>query len=166
MRKYIFGLHLDRNDHCSDFYEVPQEFFSLEAGDSIVEITLGKSYFAMVTAFGKIYASGFTFYRVMENMRFNQSNEEDYPYELRMPSDDEWTALQVFGCEKFNNIWMTAMNSNGVKRTFGAGQQITLIGHGLKSSASKWSELDVADDVHMTKIVCQGENVLVHAIDN
>ena len=66
VRKYIFGSHIDRNAHLLDFYEIPKDFFPAEAGDDIVDITLGKHYFAMVMTSGKIYASGFVFYRHME----------------------------------------------------------------------------------------------------
>ena len=73
---------------------------------------MGKQYLAIVTERGKLYASGFIFYRCMIGCRRNRQNDEDFPYELTMP-DENWRVVKVFGCEKYNNIWVTAVNMAG-----------------------------------------------------
>mmetsp|Transcript_31771 Transcript_31771/g.42090 ORF Transcript_31771/g.42090 Transcript_31771/m.42090 type:complete len:85 (+) Transcript_31771:54-308(+) len=84
-----------------------------------------------------------------------------------MPSED-WRVKKVFGCEKYNNIWVTATNtSTGKTCSLGAGANSQLVGHGQDTSVSMFYELELPDGVYMTKILCQGNSdAIVHAIDN
>ena len=110
---------MERNLHTQKFHEITDNFYRLEDGDSIVDLTAGKHYTAVATANGKIYAGGYIFYRHFQDCRHNREQNEDYPFELRVP--DGFKANAVFGCEQYNNIWMNAVNGDGVTKTFGAG---------------------------------------------
>ena len=84
-RKYMFSSNMERNLHADHFFEIGDNFFRVEDGDTIVDMTAGKHYTAVVTANGKLLASGYIFYRHFQECRLNTENNEDYPFEMRMP---------------------------------------------------------------------------------
>ena len=49
--------------YADNFYEIPQDFYPMEAGDKIVDMAAGKKFIIVVTAKGQLFASGYTFYR-------------------------------------------------------------------------------------------------------
>ena len=115
-----------------------------------------------MTERGKVYCGGYIFYRHFSECRYNRESNEDYPFELRMP--DGWRAKQAFGCERFNNVWITAVNDAGEMKSFGAGQSTDLTGHGTGDRTSRFRELKVPEGTYMTKITNQGYIAL--GIDN
>lgn len=111
----MVGSGVYKNDHTEHFWQLPKDFFPLEEGDRIVDVTAGKHFTAVTTEQGKVYATGYIFYRHFSTeCRYNRQNDEDYPYQLRLPeTGGPWKAQQVFGSEKYNNLWVTAINSDG-----------------------------------------------------
>ena len=56
----------------------------------MIDVACGKHYTTVATQNGKVYASGYIFYRHFYDSRSNPENNEDYPFELRLP--DGWKA--------------------------------------------------------------------------
>ncbi len=133
-----------RNEHVDHFWKLPDNFFRLEEGDQIVDIGAGKHHMIVATQHGKIYASGYIFYRYFSECRHNRESDEDYPFELRLPAGG-WKALQVWGCEKYNNLWVLAEDADGKKKCFGAGGEECSIGHDEDSNSSGFKALAVPD---------------------
>ena len=73
-----------------------------------MDITAGKHYAAVVTTNGKLYASGYIFYRYFEDCRSNTENNEDYPFLLRMPNGLK--CIKAFGVEKYNGIFVNCVD--------------------------------------------------------
>lgn len=161
-RKYMFSSGMDRHRHIDRFGEIENNFYRLEEGDKIVDLTAGKHYTAAVTERGKVYCGGYVFYRHFSDCRYNREQNEDYPFELRMP--DGWRAKEAFGCERFNNVWINCVNDAGEIKSFGAGQSTDLTGHGSGDRTSRFRELRVPEGIYMTKITNQG--YIAHGIDN
>ena len=59
----MFTSGMGRDDHIDHFHEIGNNFYRVEEGDKYVDIAAGKHYTAVVTAKGKIYASGYIFFR-------------------------------------------------------------------------------------------------------
>ena len=76
----------------------------------IVDVAGGKHFMIACTAKGKVYASGYLFYRAVETIRSNTENDEDYPYELRVP--DGWLARRVWACDRYCNAWILAESAS------------------------------------------------------
>ena len=91
--------------------QVRENFYRLEDGDKMIDVACGKHYTTVATKNGKVYASGYIFYRHFNDSRRNPENNEDYPFELRLP--DGWKAEKVYGCEKYSNMWVTCRNDEG-----------------------------------------------------
>lgn len=162
-RKYMFSSGMDRARHVDRFGEIENNFYRIEEGDKIVDLTAGKHYTAAVTERGKVYCGGYVFFRHFGDCRYNRESNEDYPFELRMP--DGWRAKEAFGCERFNNVWINCVNeNNGEIKSFGAGQSTDLTGHGSGDRTSRFRELRVPEGTYMTKITNQG--YIAHGIDN
>ena len=86
----------------------------------MVDVCGGKNFTVVATERGKIFATGYMFWRQFyQECRHNPENGEDYPYELRLP--DGYKAKQVWGAEKYLNMWTTAADPDGALKTFGAG---------------------------------------------
>ena len=66
--------------------------------DKIIDYCGGKNFTAVVTEQGKIYAASYIFYRNFSACRSNPENNEDYPFEIRMP--DGFKAKEIWGSEK------------------------------------------------------------------
>lgn len=122
-RKYMVGSEVNRNDHNEHFWQLPENFFQMEEGDRIVDVAAGKHFVAVTSEQGKVYASGYIFYRRFAECRYNRQSDEDYPFQLKLPESGDWKAQQLFGSEKCNNLWVTAMKSDGKKKSFGAGEE-------------------------------------------
>jgi len=138
----------------SAFEEFPDNYFRLEAGDTIVDCCGGKHYCAVATSNGKIYAAGYIFYRNFQGCRSNTENNEDYPFALSLP--EGFKAKELFGSEKQNNIWVTAANVDGELKTLGAGGANKLLGHNSDNRPDHFIELSVPANTYMTKIANQG----------
>ena len=150
-RKYMFGSGVGTT--YDSLTKVRDNFYPMEEGDSIVDLTGGRHYTAIATKNGKVYASGYMFYRVFSGCRRNNQNDEDYPYELRMP--DGWLAERVYGTERYSNLWVTCKNSEGTKRSFCAGQEEDVQGHNSGSCTSSFVPIAVPDDVWFRQINSQ-----------
>ena len=151
-RKYMYRSSMDRNAHTRHFFEI-NDYYRLEENERIVDITAGKHYTAIVTDRGRIKCGGYIFYRYFSDCRYNPEQNEDYEFELRLP--DDYKAKEVFGCERYNNLWVTA-EKDGVLKTFGAGSSTDLTGHNSSSQVSRFHALELPDGTYMTKISCQG----------
>lgn len=108
----MFSQYVGRNDHTEHLWEPSENFFRLDEDDRISDVTAGKHYTAVATDKGKIYASSYIFYRHFTGCRYNQEENEDYPFLLKLP-DESLMAVKLFGCEKHNNLWATAKAVNG-----------------------------------------------------
>ena len=131
--------------------------------DKIVDICGGKHYTALVSEQGKVYASGYVFYRNFNGCRSNPENNEDYPFELRMP--DGFNAKQIWGSEKQHNIWVTATNQDGELKTLAAGGFTRMLGNAADNNPSSFVPVSLPDNTYLTKVASQGSQ-LVHGVDN
>lgn len=96
----MFSSGMSRNDHVDHLHEITGNFFRLEDGDQIVDIGAGKHHVIVATKNGKVYASGYIFWRYLSDCRYNRESDEDYPFELKLA--EGWKALQVWGSERSN----------------------------------------------------------------
>jgi len=87
---------------------MPNNFFRIDQGDKLVDVAGGKNFSIVMTEQGRIYATGYMFWRYFSECRRNNENNEDYPFELRLPPG--WKAKKIFGAEKYYNMWVTAEN--------------------------------------------------------
>ena len=126
-------------------------YFTREVQDKIVDICGGKSHMIVMTEGGRVYASGYTLYRNLSESRSNPENNEDYPFEIRMP--DEYKATAIFTCEKYLNVFVTATKGD-ISKTFAVGADSKLIGDGKDNSTSSFVPMDLPEGVYMTKITC------------
>lgn len=137
----------------------------MEEGDRIVDVAAGKHFVAVTSEQGKVYASGYIFYRNFSECRYNRQSDEDYPFQLKLPeTGGPWKAQQVFGSEKYSNLWVTATNSDGQKKSFGAGGDADCIGHNLGDNSNKFYEIGVPEGIWFPQIVSQ--RTIVFGIDN
>ena len=155
----MFGTGIDRNEHINEFHELRQKFFS-GRDEKYVDVSGGKHFVAVVTESGKLYASGYTFYRAFSSCRFNRQHDEDYPYELRLPEGYR-KAFKVFGQEKRNNIWVNATDADGNMRTLGAGESEFMNARGRSDNNEKdrFKPIAVPEGTYMTQISCQGDSI-------
>ena len=104
----MFGFGGSGNHSVECFKEMPNNFFRIDEGDKLVDVAGGKNFAIVMTERGKIYATGYMFWQYFSNCRHNNENNEDYPFELRLP--EGYKAKKIFGSEKRYNMWVTAEN--------------------------------------------------------
>ena len=146
-------MYLSGQSHIYDQFIEKTSYYRLEEGDKIVDITGGKHYHAVVTEKGQVRCGGYIFYRHFGDCRNNPESNEDYEFQLNLP--DGYKAKNIFGCEKYSNVWVTAADQQGNLKTFGAGHSIEMTGHGLTHTVSQFHALLLPDGVYMTKITSQ-----------
>lgn len=161
-RKYMFGMGSSGTARLEEFFDMGENYFRIEDGDKLVDVCGGKNFTAVVTERGKIFATSYMFYRKFTECRHNSENNEDYPFELRLP--EGFKAKQIWGSEKNYNIWVTASNSDGDLKSFGAGETIDVTGTNETERTTIFKPLAVPDGTYMTKITSHG--MLVHGVDN
>mmetsp|Transcript_21015 Transcript_21015/g.28264 ORF Transcript_21015/g.28264 Transcript_21015/m.28264 type:complete len:249 (+) Transcript_21015:2219-2965(+) len=161
-RRYMMGSGTDRQRYVQKFEEFPDNYFRMEAGDKIVDCCGGKNFVAVVTEQGKIFAAGYIFYRNFQGCRSNPENNEDYPFEIRMPQG--FKAKEIWGSEKSNNIWVNATNQDGELKTMAAGGNNQLLGHGQDNRPDIFTPVKLPDNTYLTKVASEGS--LVHGVDN
>lgn len=77
----MLGSGFDTSSCEEKFIEVPKDFYPIEEGDKIIDVSLGKKWMCVVTEKGKVWGSGYVYYRYIGNTyRWNEQNNEDYPY--------------------------------------------------------------------------------------
>ena len=162
-RRYMCGSGYDRSRSVPKFDEFPGDnYFRIEAGDKLIDCCGGKHYCAVATQNGKIYAAGYVYYRNFEGCRNNPENNEDYPFELRLP--EGYKAKMIWGSEKCNNMWVTATDADGEMKTLAAGQTNSLFGHDSENRSGNFVPIKLPDNHYCIKIANQG--YLVHGVDN
>ena len=153
-RRYMMGFGGSGTSRTEGFHEMENNYFRIEEGDKLVGCAGGKNFAIVCTERGKVFATSYMFYRYFSECRHNPENNEDYPFELRMP--EGYQAKKVYGAEKYYNMWATCADADGGLKTFGAGNYTELTGHGESSNTSSFKPLKVPDGTHMTRITCQG----------
>ena len=139
--------------------------FPRDQADKIVDVSLGKHFIMIVTESGKVYGSGYVFYRYLSRCRENSQRDEDYPYLIKMP--DGYKAKKVFcSTDNYSNAWILAEDSNGKRVTFSVGQDYDMAGCNGSSSCEEPTKLSVPDGTYMTFIESQGRHVMGLDQDN
>ena len=137
-------------------------YFNLEEGDKLVGCAGGKNFAVVLSQQGKIYATGYVFYRHFSACRHNTQNNEDYPFILNMP--DTWKAKQIWASEKHYVMWVTGQDTDGVMKTFGGGEATDYIGHNEDSCCNLFKPLALPAGTYLKKIT--NERHIVHGVDN
>ena len=158
-RRYMLGSDFNRDTNGTKFAEVENNFFKMAEGDKIVDICGGKCHMAVATSEGKIYGSGYTFYRHFSSCRHNEQNNEDHPFELKLPEGHK--ALNVWTAEKRYTLWVTATNEDGEHVTFGCGEENRGTG---QDNTNKFEKLALPAGTYITKISNHKDRV--HGVDN
>lgn len=70
-RKYMMGSGVNTNDHVDHFHELANDFFPKAENDKIIDCAGGKSQIVIATEQGKVYGTGYLFYRRFNNCRHN-----------------------------------------------------------------------------------------------
>lgn len=70
-RKYMFNSNVSRNANIDGFAET-NVFSSITGDEKIVDVTGGKHFIAIVTESGRLFASGYIFYRNFRSCRHNR----------------------------------------------------------------------------------------------
>lgn len=86
-RKYMYRSNMDKNMHTRHFFHI-DDYYRLEEGEKIVDITAGKHYTAIVTDRGRVKCGGYIFYRHFSSCRYNPESNEDYEFELKLPDPE------------------------------------------------------------------------------
>ena len=159
----MIGSNRSRDDNIEKFSELEDNFFRLEDGDKVTDIAGGKCHVVIATQNGKIYGSGYTFYRHFSNCHFNSENNEDYPYELKLPEGFK-AATAIWTSEKNYNMWATAVNEDGDHFTLACGQESSILGSGSTSNPNKFEKLILPSGIYFTKV--SGPRRIVHGVDN
>ena len=161
-RKYMFGFGGSGTSRHDEFHEIENTYFRYEEGDKMVDVCGGKNFTIIATERGRIFATSYMFWRQFQECRYNQENNEDYPFELKLP--EGYKAKQIWGSEKYYNMWANGADSDGTIKTFGAGQHADITGHNSTERTSSFKPLAVPEGTHMTKITCHGS--VAHGVDN
>ena len=77
---------------------------------------------------------------------------------------ENYKAVQVFGCEKYYNLWVNATNVDGEMKTLAAGQSYELTAHGSTDRASSFKPMSLPDGVYFTQISNQSQTAF--GVDN
>ena len=112
-RKYMFGMGGSGTARLEGFHEMENNYFRIEDGDKLMDVAGGRNQAIVATERGKIYATSYMFYRHFNDCRHNSENNEDYPFELRMP--EGFKAKKIYSSEKHYNIWVTGEDNDGSK---------------------------------------------------
>ena len=118
-KKYMLRSSVDVNAHVSKFGEI-KDLFPIDDGDKIIDIASGKHFLICVTEQGKCYGSGYIFYRYLSQCRRNSQNDEDHPYELKLPQGYKAVACWA-SCDYYSNAWVNAVKEDGATVTFAVG---------------------------------------------
>jgi alpha-tubulin suppressor-like RCC1 family protein len=154
-KKYMVGKDIDTNAYCDKFYEIVN-LWPLASDDKLIDVDGGKHFMVACSQKGKVYASGYMFYRAVSEIRHNAEDNEDYPCELRMP--EGWLARQVWACDLYCNIWVRAesVSEPGKFQIYAAGGDYDMVGCGDRSGAPNWRKPIFPDDIVMKHIASQG----------
>ena len=71
-RRYMFGSGMNRDSHLQHFHEIENNFFVMDEGDKMIDVTGGKNFVAVATERGKVYGSSYMFFRHFQECRSNQ----------------------------------------------------------------------------------------------
>lgn len=121
-KTYMFGSDFDGGPCLRSFVKIDEDFYPREdKTDKFIDVALGKKHIVLVTEGGKVYGSGYVFYRrVRPEARKNEQNNEDYPFEIFLPAG--WKAIACFAMvDKGLTVFINA-EKNGQKKTFGFGE--------------------------------------------
>lgn len=143
------------NQWVEKFHEVV-DFYPIASDDKIVDCAGGKHFMVVVTKKGKCYASGFQMYRAIDEIRHNADDNEDNPFEIRMP--EGWKALNCWACDRYLNIWVLAEKADdpSVKQIWSCGGDYDMVGCGDRSAAPNWRKPIFPEGTYMKFISSQG----------
>lgn len=159
-RKYNLKENGNLDYQKDGFLKIPDRFFRNDEDDKLVDVVGGKSHTVVMTEKGRVFATGYTFYREFSGCRSNTENYEDTPYELKLP--EGYTGKAIFG-STHNIVWVNATNADGKMQTLGNGTNRKELG-AINSDDHVFRPLLLPDGIYFTKISSKGQTT--HAIDN
>lgn len=92
------GKDISVDEYAMEFNEL-SGLWPLDTDDKLVDIAGGLHFMIACTEKGKVYSSGYMFYRAVSEIRSNSEDNEDYPCELSVP--EGWLARRVWACDKY-----------------------------------------------------------------
>ena len=147
----MMGMNCDADAYLDKFTKVQDDFYPrTDQTDKFVDIALGKRQIALVTQSGKVYGSSYQFYRnIQEASRKNEQDNEDYPFEIILPSG--WKAAACFcPVDKYEICYIDAVR-DGKHKMFSYGTDSTLLANG-DSVGQHGYIMKVPEGIYMTKI--------------
>ena len=126
------------------------DIWKLDSGDKYVDVACGRHFTLVCTEKGKVYGTGYLYYRKIAKARFNKEDNEDKPYEIKLPTG--YKALKVFCSERYYVAYVLA-EKDGKRVVLSGGEDYEMLGQGESDDSPDFKPVKLPDDVTITKLV-------------